>query len=517
MDETHASDGIVGPWAAARAPDAGDPEGRQDSLAPRQEAHPADPYLCVVERAVVVASEAREAGRLVRDLLAELSQLPGVTAAAYYTVDRRHGVARLDQGTGLSDEFRGAAATLAVAAAPYDNVLVHRQPVFLEDFATAVPEHAAAGRFASMACAPVAVRDDVAGALCVYTAVARDWGPADQVVLPTIGRELGAALARLAAERQLLDRRLPIQDLFDSVGELMVVSAADGRLLWANAEMQRRLGYSQDQLTHMGVLDLHPPGRRLEAAAVLADLLEGEEEVCTIPLLTGDGHQLPVETRVRWGMWDGRRVIYSVSHDLSERLQMRDERRRLLTGTLDVVSAVARTVDPDTAEHARRVAGLCTSLARELGYPQERVAGINLAAGLHDVGLTAVPQEILSKPGKLTEEEFELIKAHPTFGWELLRGAETPWPLAEVVLQHHERLDGSGYPNGLTEGDILPESRIVAVADVLEAMSSERPYRGPHSLTDAMTEIVTGSGTRYDAEVVTATVALYEHGLDLGD
>ena len=475
---------------------------------------PADPYLRLVERAVAAAAGARSGDRLVQEVLALLADLPAVTAAAYYAVDRREGLARLAAGERLPEAFQGAAAAFAVAAAPYDNALVHRQPVFLADFGAAVPEHAAAGGFASMACAPVIVRGDVAGALCAYATQTHDWGPADQLVLPTLGLELGAALARLEAERQLLDRRLPVQDLFDSVGELLVVSAADGRLLWANAEVQRRLGFSQDQLTHMGVLDLHPPGRRLEAASVLADLLEGEEEVCTIPLLAADGAQLPVETRVRWGTWDGRRVIYSVSHDLSERNQLSDERQRLLTGALDVVSAVARTVDPETAEHARRVAGLCTSLARELGYSAERVVGINLAAGLHDVGLTAVPHAVLSKPGRLSDEEYALVKAHPRLGWEMLRGAQTPWPLAEVVLQHHERLDGSGYPNGLTAPDILPESRIVAVADVLEAMSSERPYRGPHSLTDAMTEIVDGSGTRYDADVVSATVTLYERGLD---
>jgi HD-GYP domain-containing protein (c-di-GMP phosphodiesterase class II) len=142
---------------------------------------------------------------------------------------------------------------------------------------------------------------------------------------------------------------------------------------------------------------------------------------------------------------------------------------------------------------------------------------LNMSAALHDVGLTAVPQEVLAKRDRLTDEEYELIKTHPTLGYELLRGAQTAWPLADVVLQHHERLDGSGYPNGLTAEEILPESRIVAVADVVEAMSSERPYREPHSLTDAMTEIVDGSGVRYDADVVAATVRLYEHGLDVRD
>ena len=490
------------------------PQASADEAGTSDHGHPADPHLVVVERVIQVATEARDPGPLVRDILTHLSALPLVAAAAYYAVDRRAGVARLEQGEGLPAAFWGAASQLEVSAAPYDNVLVHRQPIFLADFAAAVPAHAAAGRFASMACSPVVARDDVVGALCVYTVQPHDWGPADQVVMPALGREMGAALARLLAEGQLNERRLPIQDLFDSVGELMVVSAGDGRILWANAHARMRLGYSQEQLTRMTMLDLHPPGRRLEAASIVADLLDGEEEVGTVPLQASDGSLVPAETRVRWGTWDGRRVIFGVSHDLSERLRLSEEREQMVGGALDIVSAVARTVDPDTAEHARRVARLCTSIAHELGYSPDRIAGLNMSAALHDVGLTAVPQEVLAKREKLTEEEYELIKTHPTLGYELVRGAQTAWPLADVVLQHHERLDGSGYPNGLLADEILPESRIVAVADVVEAMSSERPYREPHSLTDAMTEIVDGSGVRYDADVVSATVRLYEHGLD---
>lgn len=475
-------------------------------------AHHADPHLVVMQEVIVAAAEARDPDRLLREALGRLLGLPLVAAAAYYAVDRRRGVARLEHGERLPEAFTAAAGSVPVAAAPYDNALVHRQPVFAADYAAAAAEHAAAGAFASMACAPVIARDDVVGAICVFTQIRHDWGPADQVVMPALGRELGAAVARLGAERQLAERRLPIQDLFDSVGELLVVSSADGRILWANAEVERRLGYPADEWRHMTILDLHPPGRRIEAAAVAADLLEGDEGLSTIPLRTRAGGQLPVETRARWGTWDGRRVIFHVSRDLSERLRLRDARLHLVDEALEVVSAVARTFDPDTAEHARRVARLCTSLARALGWSEERVAGLNLAAGLHDVGFTAVPHEILAKPGRLTPAEFALVKTHPLRGWELVCSASTPWPLAEVILQHHERLDGSGYPNGLTEAEILPESRIVAVADVIEAMSSERPYRAPHSLAEAMTEIVDGSGTRYDASVVSAAVELYEHG-----
>jgi PAS domain S-box-containing protein len=475
-------------------------------------AHPADPHLLAVERVIAAAADAEHEPALVRDVLRSLCGVPGIDAAVYYSVDRRAGVARLEFAEGVPDAFLGAAARFPVAMTPYVNVFVHRQPVFAADYVAAAAGHAEAGGFLSFAAAPVIARDDVIGALHLFSRARHDWGAADQVLLPAVGRELGATLARLQAEQQLVERRLPIQDLFDSVGELLVVSAADGRLLWANGEVERRLGYSPEDWPRMTMLDIHPPGRRLEAASIFADLLEGEEELCTIPLLTKGGSHLPVETRVRWGTWDGRRVIFGVSRDTSADLRAAEERERLLDGTLDVVAAVARSVDAETAEHAHRVARLSVRLAREMGLSQDEVAGVSLAAGLHDVGLVAVPHEVLTRPGRLTEEEFELVKTHPGAGRDLVRMAKSPWPLADTVMQHHERLDGSGYPDGLRGDEIIPEARIVAVADVIEAMSSERPYRRPYSLAEAMAEIVEHSGTRYDSDVVVAAVHLYERG-----
>ncbi len=160
--------------------------------------------------------------------------------------------------------------------------------------------------------------------------------------------------------------------------------------------------------------------------------------------------------------------------------------------------------DRYTAEHSGRVAQIAVSIAQQMGAGPWFVEGIRLMGLLHDLGKIAIPHEILSKPGKLNPQEFDLIKIHPQKGNDLLVKMKWPWPLAQAVLQHHERLDGSGYPNGFSGSDITPEARILAVADVVEAMASHRPYRPSLGIDSAMEEISENCGVLYDREVVEA-------------
>lgn len=190
--------------------------------------------------------------------------------------------------------------------------------------------------------------------------------------------------------------------------------------------------------------------------------------------------------------------------------RMLKQLRAELEGTVQAVSSMVEMRDPYTAGHERRVAGLAEAIAREMGLPEERVRGIHLAATIHDLGKIRVPAEILSKPGKLTDVEYRLIRQHPETGHEILKNIEFPWPIAQTILQHHERLDGSGYPLGLKGEDILLEARILAVSDVVEAMASHRPYRPGLGLPAAMQEIRQHRGTHYDPDVVDACVTLFE-------
>jgi putative nucleotidyltransferase with HDIG domain len=191
--------------------------------------------------------------------------------------------------------------------------------------------------------------------------------------------------------------------------------------------------------------------------------------------------------------------------------------RSTVEGTVDALSRLGEARDPYTAGHQQRVADISCAIAAEMGFPPDRIEGIRVASKLHDIGKIHVPGEILSKPGKLNDLEFGIIKTHPKVGYEILRAVEFPWSVAEVALQHHERLDGSGYPDGLKGEDILPEARIVAVADVVEAMCTHRPYRPALPVDVAIEELLSNRGRLYGPTAVDACLKLMKSGrLNLG-
>lgn len=183
--------------------------------------------------------------------------------------------------------------------------------------------------------------------------------------------------------------------------------------------------------------------------------------------------------------------------------------RRTLEGTVQALAATTERRDPYTAGHQQRVTRLACAIAQEMGLPEEEIEGIRVTGTLHDIGKISVPAEILNKPGRLTEMEMTLIKTHPQVGHEILKTVEFPWPVAQIVLQHHERMDGSEYPSGLSGEEILPEARILAVADVVEAMSSHRPYRPALGKDKALEEISRNRGVLYDSNVVDACLKVF--------
>ncbi|MBL6750816.1 MAG: PAS domain S-box protein [Nevskia sp.] len=191
---------------------------------------------------------------------------------------------------------------------------------------------------------------------------------------------------------------------------------------------------------------------------------------------------------------------------------------RSMEGTVNALATTVETRDPYTAGHQRRVAVIATAIAQELALDANRSRGLHLAAAIHDIGKINIPAEILSKPGKLTDIEYELIKAHAEAGYQILKDVEFPWPVAETIHQHHERLDGSGYPRGLKADQMLQEAKILAVADVVEAMSSHRPYRASLGVDAGLDEIAKGRGTLYDTAAVDACLRLFrERGFRIPD
>jgi response regulator RpfG family c-di-GMP phosphodiesterase len=203
---------------------------------------------------------------------------------------------------------------------------------------------------------------------------------------------------------------------------------------------------------------------------------------------------------------DLERQVESRTHEL------REANARLQATMEDVIGAMASAVefrDPYTAGHQQRVANLARAIGMELGLGESRVKGLYLAGVIHDLGKISVPAEILSKPSRLSEPEFALIKAHPQTGDDILQRVRFPWPIAEMVLQHHERMDGSGYPRGLRDDAIMLESRILVVADVVEAMASHRPYRPALGLDAALAEIRQRENTAYDGQVAQACARMF--------
>lgn len=174
-----------------------------------------------------------------------------------------------------------------------------------------------------------------------------------------------------------------------------------------------------------------------------------------------------------------------------------------------VLGSVTEMRDPYTAGHQRRVADLSVAIATELNLPARQVEGLQLAASVHDIGKIMVPTEILCKPGRLTPIEYELIKDHAHAGHNILKDVDFPWPIARIVLEHHERLNGSGYPNALSGDQVLRESRVLAVADVVESMCSFRPYRAGLGITTALEEITRHRGVLYDPEAADACLVLF--------
>jgi putative nucleotidyltransferase with HDIG domain len=187
-----------------------------------------------------------------------------------------------------------------------------------------------------------------------------------------------------------------------------------------------------------------------------------------------------------------------------------------LAGAVQAMATVVESRDPYTAGHQRRVAELARAIASEMRLPIHQIDGIRMAAVIHDLGKIVVPAEILSKPTKLKKSEFEIIKDHPQAGYEILKDIAFPWPIARIILEHHENMDGSGYPNGSAGENILLESKILTVADVVEAMASHRPYRPSLGIDAALKEIEMNKGTHYDVTVVEACLSLFrEKGFQL--
>ena len=283
------------------------------------------------------------------------------------------------------------------------------------------------------------------------------------------------------------------------------------------------LGWLENGAADIVLLDLSLPDSR-----DLDTLNRAMEEASNIPIvvLTGLEDQEIALKAVKNGAQDylckgelsasllERAVCYAVDRKRSEEelKQSYEKTNRILKQTVAALASALEKRDSYTAGHQARVSRLAGAIAAKLGFPKDRVDGIIMAGLIHDIGKINIPIGILMKPGRLDKDEFNIIKTHPGTGFDTLKNVEFPWPIAQVVHQHHERMDGSGYPNGLKGDAIFLESRIIAVADVVEAMTAFRPYRDALGIDIALDEIRKNRGKHYDPGVIDACVELFEKG-----
>ncbi|MDO9567613.1 MAG: PAS domain S-box protein [Candidatus Desulfaltia sp.] len=286
-----------------------------------------------------------------------------------------------------------------------------------------------------------------------------------------------------------------------------------GRYLEANNSACRIVGYSKEEIKKMSINDLLAEEsledglahfkKLMETGAATSDLWHKHKNGSN-RCLTVSAVKLS-ETRV-----------LGFCKNITDRKQAEDELRQTLESLRNAVSATIQVLisavearDPYTAGHQMRTADLARAIATEMGLPGEKIDGIRIASSIHDIGKLSIPAEILSKPTKLSEVEFSLIKEHSRIGYEILKGVQSPWLLAEIIYQHHERMDGSGYPRNLKGDEILIEARILAVCDVVESMASHRPYRPSLGIEKALEEIEKNRGTLYDTGAVDACLRLF--------
>ncbi len=328
---------------------------------------------------------------------------------------------------------------------------------------------------------------------------------------------------RKRTEEALREVEERYRTLFTRAGDGIFILSVNGELVEVNESLARMHGYSVQEMLHMSLNDLDTPETSQLAPERMRRVSAGEALTFEVEHYHKGGHVFPLEVTASLVSSGGKSYVQCFHRDITERKradeqlqESLDSLRKAVNTTIQVMVSAVETRDPYTAGHQIRSADLAHAIATEMGLPQEKIDGIRMAGKIHDIGKLSIPAEILSKPSKLSELEFSMIKEHARKGFEMLKDVESPWSLAEIVYQHHERMDGSGYPRNLKGEEILIEARILAVADVVEAMASHRPYRAGLGINAALDEIEKNRRIFYDDAVADACLRLFrEKGFKL--
>ena len=331
---------------------------------------------------------------------------------------------------------------------------------------------------------------------------------------------------RIEMNRKLQEAVIFQQRLIDALPVPVFYKDSEGRYLGCNSYFENFFGQKREQVTGKSVYELSPK----EFADIyyekdLALLQNPGVQIYESTVKDKDGivhnvifHKATFPSRGGsvGGLIGAILDITGRKRAEEELLQTLESLRKAVGATIQVMVSAVEARDPYTAGHQIRSASLASTIANEMGLSAGKNEGIRIAGSIHDIGKLSIPAEILSKPSKLSQIEFSLVKEHARQGYEILKNVESPWPLAEIVYQHHERMDGSGYPRKLKGDEILIEARILAVADVVESMASHRPYRPALGIEAALKEIEKNKGILYDNAVADSCLRLFrEKGFQL--
>ena len=362
---------------------------------------------------------------------------------------------------------------------------------------------------------PLKVRGDVIGAIIVQSYTDENaFGEAELEILKFVSSQIGLSIESRRTEQMLRDSVARNQAILEAIPDMMLVLARDGTYIDFKADRDVYLAIPRSEII----------GKSIRETGFPEDYVNLILDRINKALDTGRTQPLEYEMKTPNGLlsYEARIVplnkneVIAVVRNITPRKRAESELKQSLykleatiENTLRAMAKILETRDPYTAGHQQRVAVLAMAIAKEMHLPENQLKGLHIAALIHDIGKIYVPAEILSRPTNLTESEFALLKTHPEVGYKILKNIEFRWPVAEIIVQHHERLDGSGYPRGLKNGEIMLESKILAVADVVEAMLSHRPYRPTRGIKTTLEEIEDNKGILYEPEVVDVCLKLF--------
>ncbi|MBA4417321.1 MAG: histidine kinase [Syntrophus sp. (in: bacteria)] len=359
-------------------------------------------------------------------------------------------------------------------------------------------------------------------------------GPYGYIIKPFNARELihtiEIALYKHSMEKKLRESETKYRSIFENAIEGIFQNTPGGKLITVNPALVRILGYESPEelistITDIGQQVYVDPEKRDEILRMLED--QGYVSDFEMEHYRKDRSIIWVSVSARAVKDERGNILYiegtleDITHRKEAELQIKESLNKLEKATGAIINVIVNAVemrDPYTAGHQKRVGNLAWAMAMEMGLSIDRIDGIHMAGAIHDLGKIAIPAEILSMPRILTDIEHQLVQHHSQAGYNILKDIQFPWPIASIILQHHERIDGSGYPQGLKDGEILLEAKIIAVADVVEAIASHRPYRPAHGIDAALKEITRNKGILYDREAADACIRLFrEKGFTLHD